>query len=541
MARSFYSSITGKFMLPLTGALLALYFVVETPWIQKEMRSLAEDQSRRFAHSIAELTLDALNTMMLSGDISERRDIFIKKLNSWEDVREVRLFRSPKNEKQFPAKGPHDRPIDDIDRKAIETAESYMSVMEDEGGRYLRAVIPFIARENYHGTRCMDCHEVKEGDVLGGLSIKLDLKPAEKAISSFRANFVTFNAVIIALIIALLYYALRRLIVNPIKITTERINDIIEGEGDLTRRIEIKSDDEIADLARAFNRFSERIREMISKVTNLSENVAVSSSELTVSSEQIATGVRGQNERINNAVYVIKEMTSTIDNISINAEKSATMSKNVLDDAYNGAGEVDKSIKEMRFIDETVRRAARDVEALSGSTRQIGEIINLIDYIADQTNLLALNASIEAARAGEQGKGFSVVAEEIRKLAERTTKATKEIAQTVDKIQREASMVVGSMNVGTTEVQKGVEMSDKAGAALRKIVDSIRDVVDQINQIAVSVEQQSASTKSIADNITSVEQISHETATGAEESARAANDLNMIAMELDSLVKKFKI
>lgn len=528
-------------MLPLVGALAALYFFVQTPWIQSEMRSLAEESSRRFALNTADLVLDALNTMMLTGEIRERRDIFIKKLNSWDQVREARLFRSPLNEKQFPALGDHDRPADEMDKEVIKIRRPRMKVVEEGGARYLRAVVPFVAREDYHGTRCMDCHEVKAGDVLGALSLELDLRSAEDAIASFRKSFVAFNAVMVLLIIAMLYLALKRLIVKPIVETTERMHDIVEGEGDLTRRLEVRGDDEIADLASAFNRFVERIRQMIARVADLSETVAGASAETTISSEQIARGIKSQSEQINNNAYVMKEITSTVENIASSAERSAAMSRAVLEDATWGMDEVEKSIGEMRLIDDTVKRSAGAMGALSESSKRIGEIIGLIDYIADQTNLLALNASIEAARAGEQGLGFSVVADEIRKLAERTTRATKEVAQMIEAIQGEAAAVVESMRTGAAEVVKGVRMSDKAGEALRKIVESVEAVNDQINQIAASVEQQSVSIKSISDSVSSMDQIGHETATGAEETARAANDLNIVAMELDSLVKKFKI
>ncbi|MGK7345405.1 MAG: methyl-accepting chemotaxis protein [Candidatus Nitrospinota bacterium M3_3B_026] len=543
MARPFFSTISGKFMLPLVGALVLLYFFVQIPWIQSEMRSLAEESSRRFALNTADLVLDALNTMMLTGEVRERRDIFIKKLNSWDQVREARLFRSPLNEKQFPALGDHDRPADEIDKEVIKTRRPRMEVVEEEegGARYLRAVVPFIARENYHGTRCMDCHEVKAGDVLGALSLELDLRPAESAIASFKRSFVAFNAVIVLLIIVLLYLALKKLIVKPIVETTERMHDIVEGEGDLTRRLTVHGNDELADLARAFNLFIDRIRRMISRVAELSETVAGASAETTISSEQIARGVKSQSEQINNNAYVMKEITSTVENIAANADRSAAMSRNVMEDANSGMDEVRKSIGEMRLIDETVKHSVDNIGALSESSRRIGEIINVIDYIADQTNLLALNASIEAARAGEQGLGFSVVADEIRKLAERTTRATKEVAQMIEAIQSEAAAVVESMKTGAAEVVKGVEMSDKAGEALRKIVESVEAVNDQINQIAASVEQQSVSIKSISDSVSSMDQIGHETATGAEETARAANDLNIVAMELDNLVKKFKI
>jgi methyl-accepting chemotaxis protein len=195
----------------------------------------------------------------------------------------------------------------------------------------------------------------------------------------------------------------------------------------------------------------------------------------------------------------------------------------------------------MNKIAEVVKRSASTVQKLGQSSEQIGEIIQVIDDIADQTNLLALNAAIEAARAGEQGRGFAVVADEVRKLAERTTKATKEIAAMIKEIQRDTIGAVSSMEEGTSEVEKGKHLADKAGQSLEQIIEGAGKVADIVSQVAAASEQQSSASEQISKNIEAISSVTQQSAAGVQQIARAAEDLNRLTNNLESLVSKFKI
>jgi methyl-accepting chemotaxis protein len=181
------------------------------------------------------------------------------------------------------------------------------------------------------------------------------------------------------------------------------------------------------------------------------------------------------------------------------------------------------------------------VRELGKSSDQIGEIISVIDDIADQTNLLALNAAIEAARAGEQGRGFAVVADEVRKLAERTTKATKEIAGMIKKIQVDTAGAVSSMEQGTGEVEKGKQLADRAGASLQEIVGVSQKVTDMVTQIAAASEEQSSASEQISKNVEAISKVTGETAQGTQQIARAAEDLNRLTEKLQELTSRFTV
>ncbi|HKK20007.1 MAG TPA: methyl-accepting chemotaxis protein, partial [candidate division Zixibacteria bacterium] len=202
---------------------------------------------------------------------------------------------------------------------------------------------------------------------------------------------------------------------------------------------------------------------------------------------------------------------------------------------------VGDTINGMQRIADVVRISADSIGKLAKSADQIGEIISVIDDIADQTNLLALNAAIEAARAGEQGRGFAVVADEVRKLAERTGKATGEITDMIKGIQGETTEAVQSMESGISEVDNGRQLADSAGGSLTEIVSMSQRVMDMVQQIATATEEQSSAAEQISRNIEHISSVTKETATGAEQSAAAAEELNRQAEGMKQMVAQFKI
>jgi methyl-accepting chemotaxis protein len=234
-------------------------------------------------------------------------------------------------------------------------------------------------------------------------------------------------------------------------------------------------------------------------------------------------------------------MSATSGDIAQNCLNAADNSNRASETARSGAGVVRQTIEGMERIAARVKDAATTVESLGARSDQIGAIVGTIEDIADQTNLLALNAAIEAARAGEQGRGFAVVADEVRALAERTTRATREIGEMIKAIQGETRGAVAAMDEGVREVAKGTESSVQSGEALEMILDQINDVTMQVNQIATAAEEQTATTSEITTNISQITEVVHATARGASETASASADLSRQAEELQRLVGQFKL
>jgi methyl-accepting chemotaxis protein len=255
----------------------------------------------------------------------------------------------------------------------------------------------------------------------------------------------------------------------------------------------------------------------------------------------MAAGVQEQTSQASEVASAVEEMTKTIVENSQNASRTAETAKVARQAAEDGGNIVRSTVEGMNRIAAVVNQSAETVRTLGKSSDQIGEIIGVIDDIADQTNLLALNAAIEAARAGEQGRGFAVVADEVRKLAERTTKATKEIAGMIKNIQTETGDAVTAMEEGTKEVERGKELADQAGNSLKNIVAVSQTVGDMVLQIAAASEEQSSASEQISKNVDAISSVTSQTAQGTQQIARAADDLNHLTENLQQLLERFRL
>ncbi len=314
------------------------------------------------------------------------------------------------------------------------------------------------------------------------------------------------------------------------------------ADGDLT--VEVvpeKEDDDIAKLFYGFNKSVQNIKGIINNVTQAVQATASASNQISSSTEEMAAGAQEQSAQTTEVAGAVEEMTKTIIETTRNSGQASDAAKNAGNIAKEGGKVVGETIDGMNRIADVVKKSADTVQVLGKRSDEIGEIVQVIDDIADQTNLLALNAAIEAARAGEQGRGFAVVADEVRKLAERTTKATKEIATMIRQIQKDTEGAVVSMQQGTEEVEKGKVLAEKAGQSLEQIITGAQDVVDMSTQVAAASEEQSSAAEQISKNIESISSVTQQSAAGVQQIARAAEDLNRLTVNLQELVSRFKI
>ena len=319
------------------------------------------------------------------------------------------------------------------------------------------------------------------------------------------------------------------------------IKDIAQGEGDLTKRLSADSKDELGEVSRWFNTFVDKLHRIITVISDTTQQVAAASIQLNATAQMMATGTEEVAAQAGAVATAGEEMSATSGDIAQNCQLAAEGSRQASMDAVSGAKVVDETIIVMTSIAGLVRNSARAVESLGSRSDQIGEIVGTIEDIADQTNLLALNAAIEAARAGEQGRGFAVVADEVRALAERTTRATREIGEMIKTIQSETKGAVIAMEEGVNEVAKGSEKAADSGRALEQILDQINSVTSQIAQVATAAEQQTSTTSEISSNMQQITESVAQTAGGAMESAAASEQLSVLADDLRTIVLQFKL
>ena len=379
------------------------------------------------------------------------------------------------------------------------------------------------------------------GKELDGYYNTLASSRTEQAIGSGREAkilLLIFSAValVISFMISVLFSAA---ITRPIRACVEVADKI--AEGNLMVTIESSGQDETALLMRAMHNMVSRMKETIAALSQASSEVTSAAADLHTTSRGMVSGaeeVVGQSASVATAG---EQMASTSSEIAHSCHMTAENADRANESALEGATVVKNSIAAMKTIADRVKSAAVTVDSLGGRSEQIGEIIGTIEDIADQTNLLALNAAIEAARAGEQGRGFAVVADEVRALAERTTKATREIGEMIKTIQSETRTAVSAMNEGVNEVEKGTGEVAKSGQALQSILEQIGAVTQQANQIAIAAEEQTATTREISHNMQRITEIVQHSVNGAQETDHAASRLTRLAEDLQRNVGRFRL
>jgi methyl-accepting chemotaxis protein len=361
---------------------------------------------------------------------------------------------------------------------------------------------------------------------------------AATAYTSSRYWVVSILGTAIALGILLLV-AITKSVANPVYKTMAVLECL--AVRDLTTTLKIDSTDELGAMAVALNRTIEVLRGTVGTIMQSAEQLASASEEISAGAGQTAESARTQSDQTMQVATAMQEMSSTVLQISENSQKASNASRNAAEAARNGGKAVEETLATMRGIAESTTKVASTITQLGKGSEQIGKIISVIDDIADQTNLLALNAAIEAARAGEQGRGFAVVADEVRKLAERTTKATKEISGMIQSIQLETQNAIQAMAQESKEVQVGVEKTSASGAALREIIKMSEDVGDMIATIATAATEQSATTEQINSSISQISGSTQESSASAAQTSKACTDLSSLAFDLQHLVKQFKL
>lgn len=381
----------------------------------------------------------------------------------------------------------------------------------------------------------------KEVDsITGYTSKKMEANKIE--IHGVKRNVMTsISCMLVAGLALLSVFALfmARSITRPIRETIMAISAI--SSGDLTRRITYESRDELGVMSQQFNQFTAKLQDIIANVIESTVQVAQVSAEFSRTAECMATSTEQLTSQAATVATATEEMAATAGDIARNSGMAAEGAGQANESALNGSHVVEATMQVMDRIAEKVKSSSNTVDELGRRSDQIGEIVGTIEDIADQTNLLALNAAIEAARAGEQGRGFAVVADEVRALAERTTKATREIGEMIASIQKETKSAVIEMEQGVQEVVRGNDEARKSGDALKTILDRVEHVTVQVSQIATAAEEQSATSTEISSNIQEMTQVIHQSSAGIQQIATSSSEMTRMADDLRGQVSWFKV
>ena len=339
----------------------------------------------------------------------------------------------------------------------------------------------------------------------------------------------------------LLSWLVARTVTGPIKEVVETIKDIAQGEGDLTKRLPIHGKNEVGELSEWFNIFVGKLHGIISQLSGTALQLASAATQLKSTSTEMKESVSQLSSQSTNLATAGEEMAATSGDIANNCHMAADGAQQAANTTQQGFNVVTQTVNGIRDRGEATKKNSLLVESLGQRSDQIGAIVATIEDIADQTNLLALNAAIEAARAGEQGRGFAVVADEVRALAERTTRATKEISDMIHSIQQETRIAIVSMEEGVRGTEQGATQAAQLETALQDILSQVNAVTDQINQIATAAEEQTCTTREISSNVMGLNELAHQNNQAINETAIAAGNVSQQAEELQRLVGQFRL
>ncbi|NVZ90427.1 methyl-accepting chemotaxis protein [Pseudomonas yamanorum] len=372
------------------------------------------------------------------------------------------------------------------------------------------------------------------------LGLSVDKDKSFAMLSEFRTSAIIATIIAVVIIIALLGMLIR-ILLQPLHIMTRAMEDIADGEGDLTRRLTIQNHDEFGVLGTAFNRFVERIHTSIREVSSATEHVNEVALRVVSASNSSMVNSDEQANRTNSVAAAINELGAAAQEIARNAAQASNQASDARQLAEDGQQVVERNIKAMNQLSQMISASSTNIEALNNKTVNIGQILEVITSISQQTNLLALNAAIEAARAGEAGRGFAVVADEVRNLAHRTQESAQQVQKMIEELQVGARDSVSTMSESQRHSQDSVEIANLAGERLNSVTQRIGEIDGMNQSVATATEEQTSVVESINMDITEINTLNQEGVENLQSTLRACSDLEQQAARLKQLVGSFRI
>jgi len=533
-------SLKNKLQIPIQLILLLIMVVVQR-WAFEQFEGRMLEEAEQKAMVSADGVINGLNMLMLNGIISQadQRQLLIKKMGSSTNVEELRVIRAKQVQDQFGPGLPEEQAKDDMDREAIQSARPQFKSLTEGNKHTLRAVVPFVASADFRGTNCLMCHQVKAGSVNGAASITLNMDAEHDAMQ--KAGLLLWAGQL--LIQLVLFFVIGWIINHVIQPTRElqRTMLAMQTDGDLSKRVSVRSSDEIGQTAEAFNALVSSFQSIVSQVHGYADQVSSASSSLANNAEQIAQSSQQQSDAAANTAGAVDQMSASISSVADSANTVYQQSQDSLQRAVHGQKNLQEMIGEISQVENAVQQMASSVDAFVKSTQTITNMTQQVRDIAEQTNLLALNAAIEAARAGEQGRGFAVVADEVRKLAEKSAQSASQIDVVTQTLAEQSEHVEKCIQSGIQSLQSSQSHMQSVSSVLAQSNDSVENVNRGVDGITASVNEQKRASQEIAHNVENIASMAESNNASIMRTVQAAKEMEQLADNLKRSVGHFKL
>ena len=522
-------------LLALTGIFVLIASIINGT---NQQQKLAEKTIESNIKLLADNYFDSINTLMLTGTMANR-DILTNKILSQKNITEAKIIRSEQVNKLYGKGHDHERAQSPAELASLQGDES-LFIEQNAEQRIITYLKPIVASSDYKGTDCLGCHQAKNGDVLGAVKISYSLNEIDQAIKKNSWFSAALLSAIFIIAFIVLGYLFRKLFIKRLK-TLGSTMRVAAQNNDLTLTIKDDTNDELGRLAHNFNIMLASFKQNIAHVSETSKILINSAEQIYSAADTTEQAILEQKQGTESVAAAINELEASsaeVKNTSHFASDKSDNSNKMAETCMAIATQTESSINQLAT---DVRAAAGQVGQLQNQTLEVGKILEVISSIAEQTNLLALNAAIEAARAGEAGRGFAVVADEVRTLANRTHDSTDEIKRTIDKLQQEAKQTVEAMSESCEEADQRAIQVQKVAHSLKDISEQMQEI-NQLNvQIADATEQQNLAAEEINQSVVAIRDNADTSLIDANASKDTSEELLCLAKNLDEQVKAFKL